>query len=267
MFISDYHTHTNYSPDSTCSVKDRLKWAIENGIEEICFTDHVDSFHGDNYATNFDYDKYRKEILLETSKLKDKITIKYGMEIGLFPHLKDEADRIIKAQDLDFVIGSTHSVHKRDLYDYREFFKDKDKIIAYHQYFEQILLNVQTLDNFDVHGHLDFVYRYGGYSEPMLNYLDHKEIIDTILKTLIEKGKGIEINLSGPRYGSKHFYPSYDIVKAYKELGGEIITIGSDTHEKQYIRELILQAQQQLKDVGFDYVTTFNKRKPSFTKI
>ncbi len=266
MFLADYHLHTNYSPDATCSIKDRLAWVVENGIEEICFTDHVDSFYGDKYST-FDYDKYRAEIQKESKKYKDKFKIKYGMEIGLFPHLKDSANAIINSADLDFVIGSTHSVNNRDLFDYKEFFASRDKITAYNDYFKQILLNIQTIDNFDVHGHLDFAYRYSGYENPKLNYIDHKEIIDTVLKTLIQKGKGIEINLSGIRYGAKSFYPSYDIVKAYKELGGEIITIGSDTHEKQNVRELIIQGQQQLKDIGYDYVTTFEKRKPIFTKI
>ncbi len=266
MFIADYHLHTNYSPDATCSIKDRLAWILENGIDEFCFTDHVDSFYGDKYTT-FDYKKYRAEIEKESAVYKNKFKIKYGMEIGLFPHLKDVANSIIEAEDLDFVIGSTHSVNNRDLYDYKDFFKSRDKLTAYNDYFKQILLNVQTIDNFDVHGHLDFAYRYSGYENPNIQYLEHKEIIDAVLKTLIEKGKGIEINLSGIRYGANSFYPSYDIVKAYKDLGGEIITIGSDTHEKQNVRALIIQGQQQLKDIGFDYVTTFEKRKPIFTKI
>ncbi len=266
MFISDYHLHTNYSPDASCSIKDRLAWAVENGIEEICFTDHVDSFYADKYRT-IDYRKYRAEIEKESAKYKDKLKIKYGMEIGLFPHLKDSAHNIVHAQDLDFVIGSTHAVHKKDLYDYREFFRSRDKQTAYDDYFKQILLNVQTLDDFDVHGHLDFVYRYSGYDNPKLNYLDHKEIIDTVLKAIIEKGKGIEINLSGIRYGANSFYPSYDIVKAYKDLGGEIITIGSDTHEKQMVRDLIIRGQEQLKEIGFEYFTTFEKRKPNFIKL
>ncbi len=266
MFIADYHLHTNYSQDSTCTIKDRLAWIVENGIEEFCFTDHVDSYYGDKYST-LDYKKYRAEIEKESAIYKDKFKIKYGMEIGLFPHLKDSANSIIEAADLDFVIGSTHSVDSKDLYDYKEFFRSRDKITAYNDYFKQILLNVQTIDNFDVHGHIDFVYRYSIYEDAKLYYKDHKEIIDTVLKTLIEKGKGIEINLSGIRYGANSFYPSYDIVKAYKNLGGEIITIGSDTHEKQNVRDLILQGQQQLKDIGFDYVTTFEKRKPIFTKI
>ncbi len=266
MFIADYHLHTNYSPDSTCSIKDRLAWVVENGIEEMCFTDHVDSFYGDKYDT-FDYKKYRAEIEKESAIYKDKIKIKYGMEIGLFPHLKDVANSIVQAEDLDFVIGSTHSVNSTDLYGNKVLFTTRDKLSAYNVYFEQILLNIQTIDNFDVHGHLDFVYRYSGYENPKLHYHEHKEIIDLVLKTLIEKGKGIEINLSGIRYGANSFYPSRDIVQAYKDLGGEIITIGSDTHEKQNIRELILQGQQQLKEIGFDYVTTFEKRKPIFTKI
>lgn len=266
MFIADYHLHTDYSIDSNCSIKERLKWASENDLEEICLTDHIDSFLADSYSF-IDYNKYKNEVQEENKLLNSNIKIKYGIEIGLFPHMKNEANTYINSLDLDFVIGSTHSVHKQDLYAYKDFFNTRDKKDAYNDYFEQVLLNIKTIDNFDVHGHLDFVYRYSGYPNPDLNYIDHKEIIDLVLKTLIEKGKGIEINLSGPRYGSKSFYPSYDIVKAYKQLGGEIITLGSDTHAKEYVKGLILQAQDQLKDIGYDYVTTFEKRKPIFTKI
>lgn len=266
MFIPNYHSHTDYSLDSNCPIKDRIKWAIENDINELCFTDHVDSFYGDVYSF-IDYNKYRKEIEKELSPYKNDLKIKYGVEIGLFPHMKEEANNYINANDLDFVIGSTHSVHNKDLCMYKEFFSTQNKKDAYHKYFEQVLLNIKTIDNFDVHGHLDFVYRYSGYENPDLNYIDHKEIIDTILKTLIEKGKGIEINVSGPRYNCKEFYPQFDIVQAYKDLGGEIITIGSDTHAKEYVKTLLLQAHDQVKTAGFKYLTTFEKRKPIFNKI
>ncbi len=268
MFLADYHTHTNYSPDSSCSIKERLQWAVDNNIKELCFTDHVDFFYSDDYSTSFDYNKYIKEIEVEKLAFNDKINIKYGLEIGLSHELTDKANEVVTSKDaiLDFVIGSTHAVFKEDLYSNKNFFSG-NKIDVYNKYFEQVLLNVQSFDKFDVHGHLDYVYRYNSNPNTELRYIEHKEIIDTILKTLIEKGKGIEINLSGIKYGGKDFYPSFDIVKAYKDLGGEIITIGSDIHEKQSVQQLIIDAQQQLREAGFNYFTTFEKRKPSFIKL
>ena len=44
-------------------------------------------------------------------------------------------------------------------------------------------------------------------------------------------GKGIELNTGGFKYGLGHPNPCEDIIKRYKELGGEIITLGSDAHK------------------------------------
>ncbi len=266
MFISDYHTHTEYSHDSTVLIKDRVQWAINNGINEICITDHLELDTTISYHNIPDYKKILKEIESLRKTFGEKIKIKFGVEYGFVTSTFDEADKIISSNDFDFVIASTHAIDGIDLYFNSEYYK-RDKINAYNYYFEHMLQNIKGYKNFNVYGHLDYIFRYSTYENNRLNYFDHKEVIDPVLKLLIENGKGIEVNLSGKPYGLDTFHPSLDILKAYKNFGGEIITIGSDTHNTQDVRELILQGQDIIKEAGFDYVTTFDKRKPNFIKI
>ncbi len=267
MFLADYHLHTNYSIDSRVSIKDRVKWAIENGINEICLTDHLDRESRDVTYTVHDFAKYKKEIQEEQAIYGDKIKIKFGMELGLIPHLHKDAKEIVKKHDFDFIIGSTHEVNKVPLYESSTYYNGKDKLTAFNEYLDEVLNNSIMFDEFDVYGHIDYVYRYSNYPDNKLHYHDHNEIIDAIFKNFVERGKGIEINLSGVRYGHNSFHPNLEILKAFKKQGGEIVTIGSDTHNIQEVRPLIIQAQDMMKEAGFDYLTTFDKRQPSFIKI
>ncbi len=265
MFLTDYHLHTNYSIDSNVSIINRAKWAIENGINEICLTDHMECEFNENYHIH-NFTKYNQEIKEAQDLYGDKLKIKFGMELGLIPHLKKSAKEMVKTYDFDFIIGSTHEVNRVPLYD-GSYYTGKDKITAFNEYLEEVLSNSILFDEYDVYGHFDYVYRYSHYDDNKLHYNDHKEIIDAIFRNFVERGKGIEINLSGVRYGHNSFHPNLDILRSFKAQGGEIVTIGSDTHNLQEVKPLLLQAQDMLKEAGFDYVTTFDKRKASFVKI
>ncbi len=267
MFLTDYHLHTNYSIDSQVSIMNRVKWAVENGINEICLTDHMErEFREVNYNVH-DFAKYKREIQEAQEFYGDKIKIKFGMELGLIPHLHKTAKEIVKNYDFDFIIGSTHEVNKVPLYERSIYYDGKEKIVAFNEYLEEVLSNSILFDEYDVYGHFDYVYRYSNYPDNKLRYSDHAEIIDEIFKNFADRGKGIEINLSGVRYGHNSFHPNLEILKAFKRQGGEIVTIGSDTHNLQEARPLIIQAQDMMKEAGFDYITTFEKRQPSFIKI
>ena len=130
-----------------------------------------------------------------------------------------------------------------------------------------MLKNINTIDKFCVYGHIDFISRYGIYKDNSLKYRDYSDLIDEVLKTLINKNKGIEINTSGYRYKLNQTYPQYDILKRYKELGGEIITIGSDAHTPDYVGDHFEVAYEMLVKSGFKYITRFKNLKPSFTAI
>ncbi len=176
-----------------------------------------------------------------------------------------EIDELMK-NHYDFVIASSHVVDKCDLCT-NDFFEGKTKFMAYLGYFADVLNNVKTCDFFSVYGHIDFINRYGNYADKKMVYGDYKFITDEILKTLIEKGKGIEINTSGYRYGLGHTHPQFELVKRYKELGGEIITVGSDAHVPEDIAKDFDKAYKMLEEAGFKYLTLFTDKKPEFVKI
>ncbi len=263
MFKLDYHIHTNYSLDSDADMEDMVKAAISNNINEIAITDHVD-YH-EQYEPPH-YDDLISKFNIVKEKYKDKIDMVLGVEIGLENQLADTINKFIDSYNFDFIIGSSHGVCQKDLY-FDNFFEGMDKKTAYTLYFTEMLKNINTINKFCVYGHIDFISRYGIYEDNTLKYRDYSDIIDEILKTLINKGKGIEINTSGFKYKLNQTYPQYDILKRYKELGGEIVTTGSDAHFPEYVSDHFDIAYEMLERAGFKYISRFKNLKPIFTKI
>lgn len=265
MFKADYHVHTAFSCDSDAPMEEMLKTAIDKGLNEIAFTDHVD-FDPRYPFTN--YNEYIDFINTLKDKYKNQINVVFGVEVGLENQWADKINSFIKEYPFDFVIGSSHAVETLDVYfDQKKYFQDRTKEQAYTIYFQEMLKNIQKCNGFCVYGHLDFITRYGMYDDNSLKYSDYRDLIDNVLKALIERGRGIEINTSGFKYGIENTYPSLDIVRRYRELGGEIITVGSDAHYTKYVADHIDFAYNMLKEAGFDYVCTFREKKPIFNKI
>lgn len=219
---------------------------------EIEFQDHID------------YDEYFKTM----KRLEEKydIPIKVGVEIGYEKDHKNQIDQFLAKYPFDFVIGSIHYGDGQDFY-LGDFFKGKSQYQSYLRYFDLVLEMVENFSNFDVLGHLDFIVRYGPFENKTYDYKDYKEIIDKILKTLIKREKGIEINTSGLRGHLKTTFPKEEILKRYKELGGKIITVGSDAHFNKDYYAGIDQAIDLLKSLGFTEISSFNKRQVKQKKI
>ena len=136
------------------------------------------------------------------------------------------------------------------------------------EYFKCILDNVKLFNNYDVVGHLDYAIRYAPETDKNYSYYTYKDLIDKILETVIDNGKGIEVNTAGIRkYYLKDVHPNTDILKRYKELGGEIVTVGSDSHSAGYEGADFDRAYDALKAAGFEYYTTFEGRIASYHKL
>lgn len=269
MLFADYHTHSNFSEDSDELMEEMVKSAIKLGLKELAITDHLDYDYADPEFNFFlDINAYAESFEKLRNKYKTEIHLLSGVEIGLQPHLKEKNINFAKNYDFDFIIASTHTTDRKDLYN-GDFFKGKSQKQAYLRYFEDVLENIVIHKelNFNVYGHLDYVNRYGNFSNKVLDYMDFKNIIDEILKTLIEHGKGIELNTSGFRYGLNQSHPQEKILKRYKELGGEILTVGSDAHKASDISADFDKAYEIIKSAGFNYITLFEKQKPRFEKI
>lgn len=148
-----------------------------------------------------------------------------------------------------------------------EFYKGRSEEEAYREYFECALENILNFTEFDVYGHLDYVVRYGPNMDKEYSYAKYQDILDKILIQLISRGKGIEINTGGLKRGMRDLHPCKDIIRRYKSLGGEIITVGSDAHIPKNIASDFKQAESVLVDCGFKYYTIFEKRIPMFKKL
>lgn len=254
----DYHMHTKFSGDSEASPREHVLQAIEMGLDEICFTDHRD-FDYPIDVFELDIKAYNNEIKALQEEFRDRITIKWGIEMGLDLNHYEEINDLINNNDFDFVIGSIHVINNTEFY-YGEFFKGLTKEEAHRYFFEETLKCVQKFDCFDVLGHLDYIVRYGPYEDKTINHSLYQDIIDEIFKTLINKNKGIEINTSGYNTLKTCGFPNFKQVQRYYDLGGKVITIGTDSHTSDRIGQHVAKVCQKIQKIGFKDVTTFTKR-------
>ncbi|MBQ2802770.1 MAG: histidinol-phosphatase HisJ family protein [Lachnospiraceae bacterium] len=268
---ADCHLHSSYSGDSDTPMEEMILQGIKQGLTTMCFTEHNDFNYpdfpgepGERFLLNTD--PYLYDLIRYKEKYADQIRILFGVELGLQPEVMRQNAIYAKTHDFDFIIGSSHLCHGKDPY-YPYFYEGRSEEEAYREYFTSILENIRKFSNFDVYGHLDYVVRYGPNKDKEYSYDKYKDILDQILLLLIDKGKGIEVNTGGVKSGLKELHPCTAILKRYHELGGEIITIGSDSHDSQNIAAHFDRARQILLDCGFQYYTIFEKRIPEFHKI
>jgi len=266
--LFDYHLHSHFSADSEMTMDQLCQAAVSKGLDEIAVTDHHDIDYQDNTIEFLiDKEKYLKEIENMQQKYKGQLQLKKGIEMGLQPHILEESKQYL-AEDFDFIIGSFHTAEKKDLYN-GDFFKNYSQWEAYIQYLKTVFEVVRKYDHYNVIGHLDIIRRYGDFKKQP-DLMENKEaavLIREILKEIIKKDRGLEVNTSGYRIDGENPLPSFEILKLYQQLGGEILTIGSDSHNIENITNKFNYTISQLKEIGFEYLTTFKNMKPEFHKI
>lgn len=264
---ADFHMHTRFSSDADVEPSEIIKKAIELGLETICFTDHFDKdYSKENDMFQLDTESYFQEMKRLQELYKDRINIRIGVELGLQLHLGAFYKKYVNQYPFDFVIGSVHVVGGEDPY-YPSFFEGKEDVDGYRQTFEETLANVKENTDFDVLGHIDYIVRYGRKQAQEYSYQKFADIIDEILKYLIANGKGLELNTAGFKYGLGFAHPHPDVLRRYRELGGEIITVGSDGHKPEHIAYNFRQVAEILKQSGFCYYAEFKNRQPIFKEL
>lgn len=260
----DMHMHTHFSGDSDAAPEAMITAAKNKGLSGLCFTDHLDIDYPDDPALFLlDIDRYITNMTTLSAKYADSFPVRIGIELGLQPHLAAQHRNIVSSTPFDFVIGSSHVVHGMDPY-YPSYYEGKSEDEAYEEYFSSILENIIAFDDFDVYGHIDYVVRYGPNKNKYYSYEKFREIIDEILRTLITRGKGIEINTGGFKYGLGHPNPTEAVLRRYRELGGEIITLGSDAHAPEHVAYDFHKVPAILTNCGFKYFTIFHNHTPEF---
>ena len=264
----DFHSHTHFSDDCSYQMEEMIKGAIKNNVSTLCFTDHMDHDYGNcDYDYVFDVDEYLKTFKALKEKYKDDIKLLAGVEIGMQPSLIDKIHTLMPMDVFDFIIMSIHTAKGLELHE-GTFYKDKTAKEAFRDYYEDLYTCVSEFDDFDVVGHIDLINRYTKFlDDPKIEFNEYEDLVEKVLKKIISKGKGIEVNTSGTRYGLASFHPGIKILKMYKDLGGEIITFGADAHIPKDTGFGYNEVMDILKVIGFTHLTTFENREKKFIKI
>lgn len=255
--LADYHVHTIFSDDSVNPMMSAVQQAIQLGLDEICFTEHID--FGVKTTENCDCEAYWKELRRCREQAEGQIIIRSGMEFGMQIHTIPQFRQTFDSYPFDFIILSCHQVEDQEFWRY-EFQEGRSQEEYNRRYYEEILKVIQQYDDYSVLGHLDMIRRYDKAGEYPFEKV--RDIVDEILRHVIAAGKGIEVNTSCYRYKLPGLTPSREILRRYRELGGEVITIGSDAHDNKWIGCKIAETQQELKEMGFRSVCTYERMRP-----
>ncbi|MDD4599556.1 Histidinol-phosphatase [bioreactor metagenome] len=221
--LFDTHMHTTFSTDSTMKIEDAIRKGQEQSIG-IIITEHMDLGYPDSNAFQFDVDEY----LTTYSKFR-RDDVLLGIEIGMRNDCLQDNRDLVRQVEVDFVIGSIHVIDNIDIY-HESFYCSHTKQYVYSRYFEAMLECMKCYDFIDSLGHIDYIARYARFSDPEIYYDEFAEAIDAVLKIVVEQEKALEINTRRIT-DQKSIDLLMPIYKRFAELGGKLVTVGSDAHK------------------------------------
>ena len=261
--LADCHLHTEFSTDSETPMRAQAERALELGIPAICVTDHMDMDYPQGEFW-LDTDRYMEAVRRLQEEYRGRLEIGFGVELGLMEHLRARQEEYLEKYPFDFVSGSVHLIHGEDPYNGELFRKygDEEVFREYFRLSHRLLADAPSIQSW---GHLDYVVRYGQNPE-VYSYRKYADEIDAVLKLLLEKGIALEVNTAGFRTLGRT-NPEPDVLRRYRELGGELITVGSDGHQPEYLGYRFRETEELLRSCGFSYYAVFRQRKPEFIKI
>ena len=261
----DYHIHTTYSPDSHTTMSEGVAQALRRGLTEVAFTDHVEWMPGDGATGYFRPVAYLDELERLRRAYAGRLSLLAAMEMGSPHRFPAEAERLAAAHPWDYILGSAHWVPRSDGSLARSWHRegfDEGLEAAYAAYFREVVALAEG-GTYDCLAHFDLVRRNSwvlfGLVMPLEPYW---ESIEAALRAVIERGKGLEINTSALRRGLPTPLPAPEILRRYRELGGEIVTVGSDAHRVADVGADIRTGMRYAAEAGFRYVARFRRRRP-----
>lgn len=266
----DYHVHTHFSADSEEQLAAYIRAASQQGIQEICFTDHYDrKFVGIPITTakNWEADMGAACAAIAHAQEDSPIRLRQGVEMGLRLEegIQAETDAYLAQFPLDFIIASVHLVDGQDPW-FPQYFEGRSKQQGFVDYLQTIYDCLQQTENWQAVGHIDYPAKGCPYDDKTLRYRDAPDLIDALFQHVIARGKCIEINGSVLRkLGEKG--PDMDIYRRYAELGGQYITLGSDAHQASALGQELRRAAALAKEAGIGYVASFVAQQPTLHAI
>jgi len=266
------HVHSSISPDGADSLESVAKSAISKGLNGFCLTDHLDLFDTKVVGKAESLHSYERwlasydEIKKVRSQWGQDIEILHGMELSEPQWDPERARQIIQSNAVDFVLGSSHAVEG-----YTDFCLITFPDAAFCQnlmglYFDENI-RLAKLGLMDSIAHVGYPQRYMSWQGFSINLMDYEEQLRALFTIMVQTGQGLEVNTSGLRQGTGCTFPNLPALKLYKELGGEIVTIGSDSHNAEHVGSHLKEAEALLKDAGFKYSAFFRERKAHFTLL
>ena len=269
MDLFDNHNHSQFSFDGgRTSVEASARAAIAAGLKGICFSDHCDHYVPPMKAAfeqirpeYFNVPEQQEEITRVQNMLGDGIRILKGIEIGMYEECHEQIRKVLNDNSFDQVLASVHYIDKTDPY-YGGYYEGKDWKEAYGGYLETIYREMIWLKDFDIMGHFDYIARYAPYTKTSILYKDFSDIFDEMFRYIIQEGKALEINTKSYQdFDGRRPVLDTDILKRYREMGGEIISFGSDSHSPDKVGTQLPHYAQLLKKHGFRWGAHFEKRK------
>ena len=258
--FSDFHVHSSFSADSDASMESIVNAAVEKGLTALCFTEHLDMDypkHLDPFP--LDIPSYYDTFSEMKEKYHNKIALFFGIELGMQPHLGPACAGITDSWPFDYVIASLHLLYHDDPW-YSSFWTGRDEKETYRDYFQSLYENIVLMKDFDTCAHLDYIVRYGPSRHLNYSYREYADVLDPILDFLIRHNKCLEINTSPLRAGMPMFNPAADVLARYYELGGRLITFGSDAHDPQAVAFGFSEAARMAASAGFKEYAVFSQR-------
>ncbi|MCL2342566.1 MAG: histidinol-phosphatase HisJ family protein [Firmicutes bacterium] len=271
--LSDFHIHSTCSPDGRNTMPEMAAAAKEAGISVLCFTDHcdLDSFPAGVFDPRcFDFwPEYRGRYADLCAHRPEGIDLRLGLELGEINHAPELARDIAGHTEFDFILGSIHNLRDTQDFFLLRYESEAHCAALLERYLDE-LWELAGLDSFDCISHIGYPRRYmlrAGF-QTAVEDAPFGPRLDALLKRVIENGKGIEINCSGFRRPALNApLPGIPILRRYRELGGEIITTGSDAHRVSDAGRGIERGAELLRELGYRYYTVYKGRKPEFIKL
>jgi len=266
--LYDQHIHSSFSSDGArgFTIENVIRAAEKRGLAGVAVTDHYDPLWPDESDPSYlDIPAYEKALTEAEALSAGRIRFAKGIELGFVPgEALEMCENVVGAYPYDFVIGSVHYSLTSPI-EYPAFLENRPLEEVLDEYFALLFDSIKVYKNYDVIGHINCMDRYtDGFAPPAL-YMPY---IDEIMRAAISDGKGIEINTSSFRYGiGEHGTPTQPILDRFKELGGEIVTIGSDAHRASDVGADIEKGEEMLLAAGIPYVAVFSERRPDFIKL
>lgn len=275
--LADYHVHSEFSDDSVYPMEQIAADAVALNLDELCFTDHVDygikadwdaaseiAYRNEKPLANVDYPRYMEEVQRVRELFADEIALKTGMEFGVQTHTMDQFRALFRRYPFDFVLLSIHQVEDKEFWT-QDFQHGRSQKEYNERYYKELYDVVHSFKDYSVIAHLDLIKRYDEIG--VYPFEDVRPVVEEILRTAIQDGKGIELNTSAVRYGLEDTMPGLGILRLFRKMGGEVITIGSDSHAPSHLGRYLRQSQRLLASLGYRYFCTFENMQPVFQTL